>query len=105
MLHEVKIVPRYLKKIITGKKSYEIRKNDRDYIAGDWIALNEYDRGEYTGRFVLANIIGVEEYPKYLTLGYVILQLEPLEVCDKTNRYVCYVNHERIKEVQDELSE
>ena len=41
MLHEVKIIPKYLNKIIKGKKSYEVRKNDRDYIAGDCIALNE----------------------------------------------------------------
>ena len=102
MLHEVKIIPKYLNKIIKGKKSYEVRKNDRDYIAGDCIALNEYDRGEYTGRFVLAHIISVEEYPQCLAPDYIILQLEPLEIRDKINRYDCYVNSERIKEAQNE---
>ena len=38
MLHAVKIEPEYFNKIIKGKKSYEVRKNDRDYIAGDCIA-------------------------------------------------------------------
>ena len=68
MLHAVKIEPEYLNKIIKWKKSYEVRKNDRDYIAGDCIALNEYKHGEYTGRFALANIISVEKYSKYLTI-------------------------------------
>lgn len=105
MIHTVKIEPEYFNKIIKGKKSYDIRKNDRDYIAGDCIALNEYKHGEYTGRFALANIISVEKYSKYLTIGYVILQLEPLEIRDKINRYDCYVNSERIKEAQNGLSE
>jgi len=98
----VKLCLEVYAEIIKGKKSYEVRKNDRDYIAGDCIALNEYDRGEYTGRFVLAHIISVEEYPQCLAPDYIILQLEPLEIRDKINRYDCYVNSERIKEAQNE---
>lgn len=102
MIHSVKILPEYFNKIIDDKKSYEIRKNDRDYKAGDCLALNEYDDGEYTGLFTLAYIISVEEYPQCLAPDYIILQLEPLEIRDKINSYDCYVNSERIKEAQNE---
>lgn len=45
MIHAVKILPEYFNKIINGQKSYEIRKNDRDYKVGDCLALNEYMTG------------------------------------------------------------
>lgn len=101
MLHAVKIETEYFNKIIKGKKSYDIRKNDMDYVAGDCIALNEYKRGEYTGRFILTCIVSIDECPLYLDSGYVILQLSPLEIEDNTNHFEGYVNPERIKEAQN----
>lgn len=97
MLHAVKIEPEYFNKIIEGKKTYEIRKNDMDYVAGDCIALNEYKRGEYTGRFILTGIVSIDEYPLYLDTGYVILQLSPLGLEDNINHFESYVNPERFK--------
>jgi ASC-1-like (ASCH) protein len=37
MRHELKIHQKYLMRIVTGAKSFEVRENDRDYQVGDTI--------------------------------------------------------------------
>lgn len=41
--HELKIHPQFLSRIASGQKTFEIRKNDRDYQVGDTLILMEYD--------------------------------------------------------------
>ena len=36
-LHELKIKHEYLEAVVCGKKTFELRKNDRDYQVGDLI--------------------------------------------------------------------
>ncbi|WP_331384989.1 DUF3850 domain-containing protein [Bacillus badius] len=43
MKHELKIYPQYFKAVVSGKKSFEIRKNDRDFKVGDTLLLHEFD--------------------------------------------------------------
>ena len=43
MIHELKIFPEYFEAVISGKKSFEIRKADRPFAVGDILALNEFD--------------------------------------------------------------
>lgn len=43
MIHDLKIERSYLLEIIEGRKTFEIRKNDRDYHIGDYLDLREYD--------------------------------------------------------------
>lgn len=40
MHHELKIQDYYLQNIIDGKKTFEIRYNDRDYQVGDTVKLS-----------------------------------------------------------------
>lgn len=42
MIHELKIEPEYLAGISNGSKTFEIRKNDRNFQRGDYLALNEW---------------------------------------------------------------
>lgn len=49
-IHELKISPKYFEDVKSGKKRFEIRKDDRDYKVGDLITLREYENGQYTGR-------------------------------------------------------
>ena len=42
MIHSVKIQPHYFNDVLTGRKTFEVRKNDRNYRVGDYIALNEW---------------------------------------------------------------
>ncbi|WP_032470160.1 DUF3850 domain-containing protein [Vibrio metoecus] len=43
--HTLKIEPRYLDAVLSGLKTFEIRKNDRDYCVGDTFVLTT---GSYT---------------------------------------------------------
>lgn len=61
-VHELKILNEYFVPVLTGKKCFEIRKNDRDYKVGDVLILREWipnlvfngenQAGNYTGRKV-----------------------------------------------------
>lgn len=42
-VHELKVWPEYFEELLKGNKTFEIRKNDRDYKIGDIILLQEYD--------------------------------------------------------------
>lgn len=50
-LHYLKTWPEYFEKIASGEKTFEVRKNDRDFKVGNWLLLREWDpiEGEYTG--------------------------------------------------------
>ena len=52
MIHNLKTWPEYFKLMIEGKKTFELRKNDRDFQVGDRLDLLEYnpDTQEYTGK-------------------------------------------------------
>ena len=50
--HELKVWPGFFQAIKDGRKTFEVRKNDRDYQLGDVLRLREYEPGpdRYTGR-------------------------------------------------------
>lgn len=52
MKHELKCWPEFYRKIIRGDKTFEIRKNDRDFNEGDELWLREWHpvAEEYSGR-------------------------------------------------------
>lgn len=52
MTHELKILPRWFEDVCKQKKTFEIRRNDRNFQVGDTLILKEYERGRYTGREV-----------------------------------------------------
>lgn len=77
MEHELKIYPQYFGAVISGKKTFEIRKNDRKYSVGDVLLLKEWDNIQYTGREVKANIIYmINDNFVGLMPGYVVLGIE-----------------------------
>jgi hypothetical protein len=52
MTHELKTWIEYFQVIESGEKSFELRKNDRDFKKGHLLLLREYNKEthEYTGR-------------------------------------------------------
>ncbi|MGA5592387.1 ASCH/PUA domain-containing protein [Enterococcus mundtii] len=70
--HQLKILPQYFQAVSIGDKTFEIRKNDRDFKVGDNIALSEYEDGQYTGRSILVVITYITDYEQkddYIVFG------------------------------------
>lgn len=78
MIHELKILHKYYVDIERGNKRFEIRKNDRNYMEGDYLALNEIDDEgcKYTGRAMIVKVSYVFEGSSYCKDGYVILGID-----------------------------
>lgn len=48
-----KILPIYFDAVESGRKNFEIRKDDDDVQPGDKLVLEEWNEQYYTGRFVI----------------------------------------------------
>lgn len=57
-VHELKLYKPYFGKVFTGQKTFEVRKDDRDFKEGDILILHEYNNAvnNYTGNFLKARI-------------------------------------------------
>ena len=77
-MHEIKIYPSYYRAIYSGEKTFELRKNDRDYEVGDILRLQEWTGTEYTGRSMMRRITYIYKGTgKYgLEDGYCILGIK-----------------------------
>ncbi len=71
-IHEKKIDPQWFKLRLQGLKDWEIRVNDCDYRAGDYMILHEYD-WHYTGRYMVVIITNVAKNVPYLPDDVVVL--------------------------------
>ena len=81
MIHELKILPKYFDDIKVGKKTFEVRKNDRGFKEGDMLALNEYDPTKgYTGNSLVVYVDYITNDPEYIKEGYVIMGIKPCVV-------------------------
>lgn len=74
--HRLKLAKMFFDAVDTGKKSFELRKNDRNYQIGDILELHEMSNGEETGRVTEKQVIYILEGFKGLEEGYCILGLE-----------------------------
>lgn len=63
MEHVLKCIPLPFEQMWKGLKKHEVRVFDRDYRAGDFITLKEYDpvSGKYSGRAIYAKITHITE--------------------------------------------
>lgn len=76
MRHELKIDPLYFEAILSDKKTFEIRKDDRGFKEKDYLVLKEYSEDKYTGREVegvVTYIISSKEFPDGLKDNYVVM--------------------------------
>lgn len=85
MIHALKILPSYFEDVVSGKKTFEIRKNDRDYKVGDLLALNEYTETEeyigYTGRHCVVKVDYILDNSAFLAENYIAMSIKPCSVC------------------------
>ena len=77
-IHELKIAPEYFEKVLSKKKTFEFRYNDRNYQVGDILKLKEYHNGDYTGRETSVQITYILQDFKGLQDNYVILSIKPI---------------------------
>jgi len=69
--HELKIQQCYLDNIISGRKRFEIRQNDRDYQVGDYMRLQNPEKT----MGVFCKIIYISSYAQkedYVVIGFTI---------------------------------
>jgi len=78
--HHLKIDTVYYCRVLEGSKTFEIRKNDRDYQVGDRLIMREWlpDKGQYCDHSppINAEIVYFTTYqqqPGYCVLGIKVL--------------------------------
>lgn len=74
-VHDVKLGTTFFDDVKTGRKTFELRKNDREYKEGDTIVMHEYKDGTTTGRTIEKKIVYMLEDFTGLEDGYCILGL------------------------------
>ena len=76
--HSLKILPGYFEDVLSGKKRFEVRKNDRNFEAGDIVNLREWIGDCYSGAFETFTITYVLNIG-WCAPGYVVFGIEPLD--------------------------
>jgi len=72
-VHQIRLATQYFEDVCSGKKSFELRKNDRNYKTGDILEMVEFKDGRNTGRMVRAEVTYMLEDYTGLEDGYCIM--------------------------------
>lgn len=80
-IHDKKLIQPYFDAVLSGSKTFEIRKNDCNYQVGDLLILHEFDKktNQYEGAYVLTKIIYKIENFAGIEQGYCVLGIKVLE--------------------------
>lgn len=72
-IHQIRLASSYYEDVKNRIKTFELRKNDRNYRKGDFLKLMEFKEGRNTGRMIHAEIIYILEDYTGLEDGYCIM--------------------------------
>lgn len=82
-VHRLKTWPPFFRDVRDGKKTFELRKNDRQFSAGDLLVLREWDpeTEKYSGHKLYCRVPYLVAQPSFggLTEGHVCMSLRLLE--------------------------
>ena len=73
-IHELKIKPVYFEAVKEGIKTFELRKDDRNFKVGDILLLREWEH-KYSGRKIKKKVIYILKEIEGIEIGYCILAL------------------------------
>jgi ASC-1-like (ASCH) protein len=78
MMHKLKTWPEYFEAVKRGDKTFEIRKNDRNFQIGDKITLIEYNPAldRLTGDWLIVEITYILESQMFVQEGYVCMSIK-----------------------------
>jgi hypothetical protein len=75
--HTLKCWPPFFADVAEGRKTFEVRKNDRGYRLGDVLDLREWTGTGYSGERFLARVVYVLDDVQFgLRDGYVVMGIE-----------------------------
>ncbi len=79
-VHDLKLVQPFFDDVRAGRKTFEVRRNDRRFELGDVLVLREYVAAErkYTGRTVSRRVVYVADLTRVGAEGLVGLGIEPI---------------------------
>lgn len=81
--HDLKLHESWFDDVASGRKNFEIRKNDRDYKVGDTLILREWNENGYTSFAIFAEITYVlrhDNFPQGLCEGYCALGIRVTDI-------------------------
>lgn len=88
-VHQIRLAKSYFDDVCSGKKSFELRKNDRGYKQGDILEMMEFADGKNTGRtvrvivtYILEDYTGIEDGYCIMATSLVNENDEPLDRAD-----------------------
>ena len=90
-VHQIRLASTYFDDVVSGKKSFELRKNDRGYKEGDFLEMMEFKNGKNTGRtvrvlvtYLLENYTGLED--GYCIMGTKLVSVAGIEVAEQEEK-------------------
>ena len=80
MVHELKIEYNYIREILAGLKTFEVRRDDRNYQLGDFLYLREYnpETDTYGSIEIICFVSYILRDPAYCKKGFVIMGIRRL---------------------------
>lgn len=81
-IHDLKCAAGYYEDVEAGRKTAELRLNDRDFALHDIIRLHEYEYGALTGRTLERRVTHIvwDNNGPWLAPGYCMLSLGPVSI-------------------------
>jgi len=82
MDHSLKVWPEFYRDLESGKKNFEVRRDDQDFAVGDMLILHEYNNVQqwYTGNSVHREIIYLLFGGRFgIEKGFCVLGLKEIE--------------------------